>query len=339
MGAMGKWRSALVLLLTLVLASCSHVRETPGPAVADPGGGGIGGTGAPPETVGVFGTVRGFGSVLVNGLRVPTPRDGVILTPFGPRPADGLAPGHVVEATIEARESGWQTRRMAQLLALQGPLEAVSVAGRQLTVMGVAVTVPEGIPVAVEGGLGGLAPGMRVAVSGLWRDGGLVASRLEPALTPTEAAGGGAVVSGPVRIADDGAKSIGPLEIAGHAADGLSGAGFAVVRGRYAAGRLQARQVQAGHPALAGPLGRLSVEAYRGQEDGRPALHGVGLRLVEPVRLDRLPGQRGVFIGALRDGFAIEHGVALPEGWSAQAAVLEALGDGLQPRRGAIDLR
>lgn len=339
MGATGTRHVVLVALLAMLVSACSHFRGESEQAAADPGGGGIGGTGSPLETVGVFGTVRGFGSVLVNGLRVPTPADARVRTPFGPRPAADLAEGHVVEATLRASADGWQTRRMAQVLALQGPVEAVVTQERRLRVMGVPVTVPEDIPLALEGGIAGLEAGARVAVSGLWRNGGVVASRVEGASAPAGADGGVAVASGPVRVDDAGARYIGPLEITGAPAEDLPDGGFAVVRGRYAEGRLDATQVEAGHPALAGRLGRLSVEAYRGEEGGRPALHGVGLRLAEPVRLDRMPGTRGVFIGSLDGAFAIDHGVALPEAWAAQSAALEALGDGLQPRRGAIDLR
>jgi len=337
MGAGAMVRAGLALLLAVSMAGCAHWRAGPEQADAGPGGG-IGGTGRPAETVGVFGTVRGFGSVLVNGVRVPADGGFPVQTPFGLRQVRDLAAGHVVEAVMREGPRGRRTERIAQVIALRGPVDGVRPGARALSVMGVTVEVPADIPLALEGGLRGLRAGARVTVSGLWRNGAVVASRLETA-PAAERVASPALVSGPTRVGEGGTVHIGPLLIAGEDTAALDDGGFAIVEGQYRDGRLEATRAQMGHPALPPSLARLSVEAYAGEVAGKPALHGVGLRLAGPARLDRLPGARGVFIGALDGGFRIDHGVPLPEGWAAQAAALESLGDGLQPQGGAIDLR
>ena len=341
---MGTWPARVALGLTLLLtAACSQLGGPGRVAEGDPGGG-IGGTGSaaePVRQVGVLGTVRGFGSVRVNGVRIGAPDDFTVTSPFGPRRLDTLAEGHVVEVSAQAQGSRVEAGRIAQLIALAGPISGLRREARRLSVMGVPVQLAGQATVAVDGGLAGLQRGDRVAVSGLWRDGGVVASRIDPTDSRRAASGGaaaGAVVSGVIRQSD-GAARIGPLLVT-RAGDGALPVGrFAVLTGTYRQNAFVARDVETGHPVLPATLDRLSVEAYPGQVHGHPALHGFGHALAQGTRLERLIGQRAVFIGPLANDFLIEHGVPLPDGLRAQRDALQAIGDGLQPQSGAVETR
>jgi hypothetical protein len=341
---MGTWPARLALGLTLLLtAACSQLGGSDRIAQGDPGGG-IGGTGSaaqPVRQVGVLGTVRGFGSVRVNGVRVEAADDFEVASPFGPRPLDALAEGHVVEISARAQGTRLDARRIAQLVALAGPVSAVEADSRRLSVMGVKVALADDAPVVVDGGLSGLSRGDRVAVSGLWRNGGVVASRIDPVDEGLSADGGPsaeAVVSGVIRATGSGPR-IGPLPVSHADGGGLPEDRFAVLEGSYRDGRFVAASVQTGHPVLPATLDRLSVEAYAGQVHGRPALHGFGHAVARGTRLARLLGRRAVFIGPLANDFLIEHGVPLPDGLAAQRDALQAIGDGLQPRSGAVETR
>jgi hypothetical protein len=338
------WPVRLALGLTLLLtAACGQLGGPQRVAQGDPGGG-IGGTGGaaePARQVGILGTVRGFGSVRVNGVTVQTGDALTVDGPFGPRTPDALAPGHVVEISAEARGDRLTARRMAQLVALAGPVQAVRPADRALSVMGVEVQLAGDAPVGVDGGLAALSAGDRVAVSGLWRAGGVVASRIDPlAGDPARdrPAAAGAVVSGVVR-SDGAERRIGPLRVRGAGDVSVPADRFAVLTGRYRDGRFVASEVAAGHPVLPPTLDRLSVEAYAGKVHGGPALHGFGHPVAPGTRLERLHGRRAVFIGPLANAFLIEHGVPLPGSLNAQRDALRAIGDGLQPERGAVETR
>jgi hypothetical protein len=344
---MGTWPARLALGLSLLLTAACGQLDGPGRVAQGDPGGGIGGTGSaaqPVREVGVLGTVRGFSSVLVNGVQVEAGPGFPVTTPFGPKLVSELAEGHVVELSARAQGPRLDARRIAQLIALAGPVEAVDWQAGTLSVMGVEVALAADASVATDGGLVGLAPGDRVAVSGLWRNGGVVASRIDPApaRVPGLAAGPAApaVVSGVVRAGGDGARRVGPLQVSGpDGAQPLPDGRFAVLVGSYRDGALRVRRVARGHPVLPRRLDRLSVEAYAGEVHGDPALHGFGHALAAGTRLDRLLGRRGVFIGPLGDGFRVEHGVPLPEGLRAQDDALRALGDGLRPSRGVIETR
>ncbi|MEQ8964523.1 MAG: DUF5666 domain-containing protein [Azospirillaceae bacterium] len=359
----------------LVVAGCAPGRPAPGPRdvalprgprdLAPPRGsrdlaeeprGGIGGTGA---TTGVLGTVTALGSVHVNGVRVATP-SGTAESPIGPL---APRPGHVAEllAGPDADGPGLAARRLVLRFALVGPVTAAGADG--FAVMGVPVRVEPGVSLAAIGG-DRPRPGERVAVSGLWTGGGVVASRLDPAPdAATDHVEG--VVEGVVARGGTGAPAgprIGPLALPG-GIDVPSGR-FAAVAGRWTGAGLVVDDLAIGRPLLdAGPLARVSVEGYLAPEstpEGRDtpgpglAIAGLGAAFDPGARVGSLAIGRAVFIGALQEGpagraaedgrsparlFRVEHGIPLPEGHDARVAALAAIGDGLAPTRGAVETR
>ncbi|MCB2136572.1 MAG: hypothetical protein KDE08_11620 [Rhodobacteraceae bacterium] len=130
--------------------------------------GGITGTGILPARI--SGTVTELGSIHVNGqhIRFDTGmpvQDAVFLAS-----AEDIRPGHTVAVVAEPAEGDWQALSIRQIMPLLGPMDEVG--DGWLTVMGTHVVA--------SGLTGDIAPGQWVAVSGLWRDREVVASRLDP---------------------------------------------------------------------------------------------------------------------------------------------------------------
>ncbi|ACK85555.1 DUF5666 domain-containing protein [Methylorubrum extorquens] len=247
---------------------------------------GIGGTGARPseeETpggdrgiggTGVIGTIRRFGSIVVNDLRITYPADVRVRIDGVPARAADLKVGHVVRVVARRAESGLSTRAIDVTSEVIGPIEAV--ARGRLTVLGQSVATT-GIT-----GRTSFAVGQRVAVSGLRRpDGSIIASLIEPQ------ADGLARVAGPVRRGRDGTLRIGGLRI-----DGLEPrlvGRRALVEGETGEAGLRAASARdVSRPFPAG-LARASIEAYVAQGDGSLRL-GSGLSVSGRVDPTALPG-------------------------------------------------
>ncbi|MEM1313019.1 MAG: hypothetical protein AAGI51_00585 [Pseudomonadota bacterium] len=319
-------------LLALSLAACSGPERIAlgggggGDDEAEPRGG-IGGTGISPDaSVGVIGTLTGFGSLKVNGLTLETDARAAA-SPVG---VVELAAGHVLEAGAVRTSRGLEARGVQAVIALAGPV-TLSPTQETLEIAGVEVRLETGAPLPP----GGVRAGDRVAVSGLWRGDALVASRIDP--LPE---GAQDVVSGVVSGGPEGPR-IGGMRLAGPAPDIGD---YAVLTGRWTAeAGFAAESAQVGRPLFEARLRRLSVEGYL--EDGAEgyALYGLGAELDPGARIDRMSAGRAVFIGrwdGLAGGrFVVEHGIPLPEGGAARAFALGRIGDGLSPSAGAVETR
>ena len=248
-------RRTLFRLLAGLAASTSL---SPASAQTPPEDRGIGGTRArPPEDeapggdrgiggTGVIGTIRRFGSIVVNDLRIAYPADvAVRIDGASARVAD-LRIGHVVRVVAHGPEGRLTTRAIEVQSEVVGRVEAV--APGRMTVMGQRI--------ATAGArAGGVRPGDRVAVSGLRRpDGVVVASLIErrPDANPR--------VAGPVRRGPDGLPAIGGLRLAG-LDPGLVGA-RAVVEGRSDGDGLAVLAAHDASRPFAGEVARASIEAY-----------------------------------------------------------------------------
>ncbi|MDX7951384.1 DUF5666 domain-containing protein, partial [Lichenihabitans sp. Uapishka_5] len=218
------------------------------PPETEPGDRGIGGTG-------VIGTIRRFGSIVVNGLRITFPRSVRVRIDDRPARLQDLEIGHVVHVLARHhRGERLATRSIEAFSEVTGPIEAATPDG--LTVLG----QPVGWAPTRTGRR--LTVGQWVAVSGLRRlDGTIVASLV--ARRPA----GRAMVAGIPRLEADGAVWIGALPIAG--LDPTLLGQRLRLDGRVSEGRLvvaRARpafaQILAGHPA------ELSIEDYVALADG-----------------------------------------------------------------------
>ncbi|WP_430911267.1 DUF5666 domain-containing protein [Methylobacterium sp. sgz302541] len=260
--------------LLALLAGVSAGALLPAPGRAGPDDApirdqGIGGTGARPDEVmpgegdrgiggtGVIGTIRRFGSIVVNDLRISYPEDVAVRIDGEPATAKALKLGQVVRVVASGPSGGLATRRIEVTSEVVGPVESLAKGG--MTVLGQ----------RVSGVRGTFKPGDRVAVSGLRRpDGVVVASLIEPRPAGADR------VAGPVRKDRDGSLSIGGLRLEG--ADPALAGRRALVVGTASEGTLKvARVEEAGLPPLPG-LRQLSIEAYIGRAKGGIAL-GSGL--------------------------------------------------------------
>ncbi|MCJ2071144.1 DUF5666 domain-containing protein [Methylobacterium sp. J-030] len=230
---------------------------------------GIGGTG-------VIGTIRRFGSIVVNDLRIGYPPEVEVRIDGAAASAADLRIGHVVHVVARPEGGGLATRRIDVTSEVVGPVEAVA-PGRMI-VLGQRVSTA---------GLGGdWKPGARVAVSGLRRpDGVIVASLIEPR------AAGPDRVAGPVRRGEDGTSMIGGLRVTG--ADALPPGRRALVTGSAADGALRATNAaQIGLPFPPG-LKQVSIEAYIGRA-------GAGLDVGSGYRVTGRPGAKVPRQGSVR---------------------------------------
>lgn len=202
---------------------------------------GLGGTG-------VIGTIRGFGSIIVNGLRIAYPADAAVLIDDAPAATTDLKIGQVVQVIARPDQGGLATRRIAVTSEVVGPVEAAS-PGR-LVVLGQRVMTGD-LPAS-------WAIGTRVAVSGLrTTDGVIHASLIEPR------------TSGPDRVAGlvirdaAGTLRIGGLRLEG--VNGLAPGQRAVVVGEAVGGALRVTKAAlTGSPFPQG-LQQVSIEAYVGR--------------------------------------------------------------------------
>jgi hypothetical protein len=308
-------RGLLALLAGTALAWPHAARPQTG--AEPPQDRGIGGTGARPEPdegldgdrgiggTGVIGTIRRFGSIVVNGLRIAYPTDVRVTIDGRPARAADLRIGHVVRVVARGPEGGLSTRAIAVTSEVVGPVEA-SAPGR-LTVLGQTVST-ESLPTGRN-----FAVGERVAVSGLRRgDGTVVASLIEPR------ADGPDRVAGPVRRGPDGVARIGGLALDG-LKSGLSGRRV-LVEGRPDGSGFSvtaARDVSRPFPA---GLARASVEGYVVPGGGGLRL-GSGLAVTGRAGPGALPGAGPAVIeaGVGRDG---------------RMQVESVRGEGAAPRRG-----
>lgn len=139
---------------------------------------GIGGTG-------IYGSITGFGSVCVNGLRVHHDAGTKIEVNGRNAGSESLGLGHVVWIHARARDGRMHAERLSVLSAAVGPVTAIDLPGRRLEIGRLTVQVPEEAILLDDRGrrredLAAFAPGDSLDVSGLpTPDGTLVATRIE----------------------------------------------------------------------------------------------------------------------------------------------------------------
>lgn len=332
MTSTAKRREVLIGIGLTALTACAPSYPPRGRSVAEgdktplerPAEGGVGGTG-------IVGILNGAGSLLINGLRVLTPRDVPLRDAFGPVRLDQLAIGHAL--TVEAVEdtgNALVARSVSVVHPLIGPIEAVTDEGFRC--LGVSVAIESGIPmVGRDGATFAPAVGQRVAVSGLWRGDNVVASRID-VLETTERRD---VIAGEIKPGPEGSLRLGALELALPAGTAVPPIGsFVTAVGRREGTRLVALRLEEGRfQGLAGPLQRLSVEGYLENIAAAPgyAISGLGHSFDSAAQLAELAERRTLFVGSYDGTFKVDHGLPLPEGIADRRALLIGIEDGFAP--------
>jgi len=217
---------------------------------------GIGGTGVVPSDqdsdrgiggTGMLGTIRGFGSIIVNGAHVTYAPDVPVRIDGQPRTASDLKVGQVVRVIAENRSGVLATGQIDVVSEAVGTIDAIH--GTTLTVLGQTVST-EGLGAPSQ-----WRRGERVAVFGLRRpDGAIVASLIERRDWGLDR------IAGRLLKSSDGGFRIGSLRITG-ADPSLAGARV-VLEGSYANGTFKIAGAARERDLLGMNVRRLSIEAY-----------------------------------------------------------------------------
>jgi len=301
--------------------------------------GGIGGTGAP-RRAGALGTVTGFGSIHINGLRVIFPSEGSVPSPSGFIFERDIDLGETLEVLGELQLDGTVKPTEAMFrFPLVGQIKHVDPSGTKLRIMGATVVLEPGALVVDEmGHRAQLIVGDAVQVSGLSRGEEVVASRVEKMVSPVRTGVMGRVEAG----AMPGMVRVNGVRV-DYGASRPPQLGWSVrVTGTYEAGRLVPYEtIRSLMETVSVPVSDLSVEGFL---EPRAAPIGLGIggfghEFDPQSKVAPLSGSRALFIGSLESGtFKARHGLSLPEESASRRALLEAVENGFAPS-GAIETR
>ncbi len=264
--------------------------------VADLGGDGIGGTG-------IVGTISGFGSIIVNGLKLDYDTDTIVESDGRPAALTDLKVGQVIEGVAFRDERG--TLHLEELEirhAVTGPISSIDHDNERLVVLGQTVRVNLAGDGAQKTAFSTLKVGDMVRVSGLrLNDGMIVASRLDQ--TDDD---GRVLVRGPVTTSTNNTLTIGDLAI--NAGDAALAEDLAAGDRAFVAGRMIGEQFVADvivdKPALPfdDRVSDVSLEGYVPDTTGTSlSVQGVpvtGLDLPNDIK----PGDRVVVSGRVSAG-------------------------------------
>ncbi len=276
-----------------------------GDAPSDRGIGGTGLAAAPPSDgdrgiggTGVIGTIRRFGSIVVNGLRVAYPEDVRVTIDGQAATLADLRLGHVVAVAASNTRGKLSTSDIAVSREVVGPVGSID--GKTLSVLGQSIRV--------DGVMPKIAAGDWVAVSGLRRvDGSIAASLVEPALP------GVARIAGPL-VAQGSGVAVGGLSLSG-AGGNLAGQRV-LVEGTLKGSEFALSSISADRTvASLGAIRNVSIESFVAREDGRLRL-GSGLS-VQGVK------------GRSADGRAVVTASVAPNGELRADRIAPAPGGGL----------
>lgn len=221
----------------------------------DEGDRGIGGTG-------VIGTIRRFGSIFVNGMRISYPEDASVRVDGAAATPAALKIGQVVRVIALQTNNQFSTTAINVTSEVVGRVEKVG--AKSLTVLGQSVSLAQ-LPKTQRR----FVYGAHVAVSGLRRPDGIIVASLiemrEPGLEQ---------VAGPLDVGGDGALTVGDLKLAG--VDPAFIGQRVVMQGQLVDGEFKVAHAKAESALLGANLKALSIEAY--VERGANGLHlGSGL--------------------------------------------------------------
>lgn len=295
-------RQTLALLGSTLLSACGA------PALVsrdknDPFEGGIGGTG-------IVGTLDGFGSLLMNGLRVELASNTRIATPFERVAEDSLAPGQVLTVSARKTSNALTAREVSVDYALVGRLQRI----------GTAASV-NGIPlIGWRNALGHGRADQRVAVSGTWTPAGVRPSRIDPAPHGLD------LIAGTVDGAEIGATRLDPggaLPVSGT---------YAVALGRMDHNSFVVERFQEGRFKSLSALELLSVDGYLESTRSAPGFRiaGLGHSFARDTRLAAIGARRAVYFGSYTGRFDARRGYIVPDRFSERQRLLRG---GLQEGR------
>lgn len=273
--------------------------------------GGIGGTG-------IVGILTEVGDLVVSGNRVLTDDRTAFSDGFGRVAADDLRLGDSLTVEAVGPADALVARRVYVTRPVVGTVSAVSADDRRVTVNGVSISVGQDTALP--------APGDRIAVSGLWQGGDVVASRLSAARGGLDLLSGDVARTGSV-------VTIGGIPTRGRGVAGLINGSFASAVGRFDADQGVMRTsdlTTTRFVGAAGALVRLSIEGYLTPTPRAPGyrIAGLGHSFERNLDLQRYAGARVLFNGAYTGRFAAQSAVILPEAEEQRRPLLRRIADG-----------
>ena len=273
--------------------------------------GGIGGTG-------IFGTVTAFGSVVVNGQTVAFGENAIqSQTPIIGQELP-LSVGSAVIVEARPDEGGWIADRVALFLPIVGPVSEIDRDTATLSVMGTPISLGDSTTIIdrrdyVDGkiiGLNTIQIGDRLAVSGIWKGGEVIASRIDRLNDE-----GAHVLSGLLLKTPEGAV-LGGTAIVDTCCGEQTGPAFVRLLGSYRDDRFEVDQFERGPGLLFdSDIDRLIVEAFLALDPDGQGYHlsGFGIPADQSATVSTPPGVRALFVGAYDEAFRIQYSIALPK--------------------------
>ncbi len=270
--------------LAKLLGAAALVPASSGIGRGNPLDRGIGGTGVAPDSppdrgiggTGVVGTIRGFGSIVVNDEHIAYPDDVRVTLDEVPVGRTALRLGHVVSAVVEGGKDHPVTRKIAVSHEVVGRVQAIF--GRTMSVLGqtVLIDTSDGRRWTV---------GDRVAVSGVRRpDDVIVATRIG------RGRGGEDRLVGVVGQAKDGTLTLGDLRLSG--LDPAFVGRRLILNGRIVGGRFVVARSRGALDDLA-MTERCTIESYVTRA-GTGIVFASGYRAEATIVADDLPDDRTV---------------------------------------------
>jgi Domain of unknown function (DUF5666) len=257
---------------------------------------------------GIVGTITELGSIYVNGQHIRFSEDLSVASPLGNRPASLLVPGETVIVEAARKGDAWYAGSIKAYLPIIGPVSFV--APRRLAVMGVLIDIPDDATSIADFVGAKVMEGDWIAVSGLWKEDDVAASRIEKitglsmaSVIGTYRSDGAGDRVGAVRIRGVDVRHARPLDVL-------------TVQGTPTPDGLNAETVAVG--LFTGPVGEVLVEGYLSQPDiqGAYTVQGSGLlSYVANPTMTIDPG-RGLFCGIPQGVTKIERVLDLPEALS-----------------------
>lgn len=309
--------------------------------------GGIGGTGAPAREqilagddgaeggiggTGIFGTVTAFGSVVVNGQTIDIDDATVRSQTAIVGQKLPLTVGSAV--IVEARSEGeaWMADRVTLFLPVVGPVTTVDPGAGTVTVMGTPVSLDDDTVLVDRRGyvdgkvidLDAIEPGDRLAVSGLWKGGEVIASRIDR----LEDEGPDSLRG--LLLKTEDAATVGGTRLDDACCERLAAPSYVRLVGSFIDQRFQVDRTDIGSTLLfSEQVERLIVEAYLARDPDGQGFHlsGFGIPADQSSAAEAAPGVRSLFVGAYDEAFRIERSIALPGNRSERIGILRSLND------------
>jgi hypothetical protein len=204
-----RWSAFLVAAVTVFIAACGGGGGASSETSAAAGNSSAGG-GTTATVLSVNGTITGFGSVIVDGVKYDDSQAAVSVDQGASAPSSGSLSDLKLGMNVDAKITGGKLTDVVVRAKLEGPVATVDLPGASFTVYGqtVKVTSTGATPTIFNGvaDLGGLAAGDRVEVHGTVDvSRAIAATRIER--KPSREAAPGIRIGGVITALDSSAKT------------------------------------------------------------------------------------------------------------------------------------